>query len=93
MPTYDYVCTKCNSTVEVFQRISDPPKRQCPKCRGRLRRQIGSGAGLIFRGSGFYITDYRSESYKRAAKAEKESPASAAKGESSTKGEAAKKAS
>ncbi len=75
MPTYEYICTKCDRRMEVFQKISDPPKKRCPSCRGALRRAIGSGAGLIFKGSGFYSTDYRSESYRRAAKAEKESTA------------------
>ncbi|WP_026195624.1 FmdB family zinc ribbon protein [Verrucomicrobium sp. 3C] len=82
MPTYEYECAKCGAVVEVVQRISDPPLEECPKelpgeggqrCGGRLKRRISGGAGLIFKGSGFYLTDYRSESYKKAAKAEKES--------------------
>ncbi|MCX7825113.1 MAG: zinc ribbon domain-containing protein [Verrucomicrobiae bacterium] len=73
MPTYEYECNKCGHVFEVFQTIKEPPKKTCPRCKGRVRRLIGTGAGLLFKGSGFYITDYRSESYKSAAK--KESPA------------------
>ncbi|MGD9896876.1 MAG: FmdB family zinc ribbon protein [Candidatus Methylacidiphilaceae bacterium] len=78
MPTYEYECTRCEAVIEVFQRISDPPLQVCPKevCGGRLKRRISGGAGLLFRGSGFYITDYRSEGYKKAVKAEKESSSS-----------------
>lgn len=81
MPTYEYVCEKCGHEFEVFQSMKDPPLKVCPKelCkleqwgRGKVKRRIGAGAGLIFKGSGFYITDYRSESYKSAAKKESES--------------------
>lgn len=82
MPTYEYECAQCGAVIEVFQRISDPPLEECPKevdgqegkrCGGRLKRRISGGAGLLFKGSGFYLTDYRSEGYKKAAKAEKES--------------------
>jgi putative FmdB family regulatory protein len=71
MPTYDYKCDACGSTFERFQSITAEPSRKCPQC-GKLkaRRLISPGAGLIFKGSGFYITDYRSEGYKDAAKAE-----------------------
>ena len=75
MPTYDYKCTKCGYTFELFQRMTEEPKKRCPECRGKLERLIGGGAGLLFKGSGFYITDYRSDSYKSAAKAE-QSPVS-----------------
>lgn len=72
MPTYDYRCEACGHEFELFQYISEPVKRKCPECgRLRLRRLIGPGGGLVFRGSGFYITDYRSEQYKKAAAAEK----------------------
>ncbi|HSQ60524.1 MAG TPA: FmdB family zinc ribbon protein [Acidobacteriota bacterium] len=64
MPTYEYECEKCGHRFEVFQSMSDPPKKRCPKCKGKLRRLLGTGAGMIFKGSGFYVTDYRSESYK-----------------------------
>ncbi len=71
MPTYEYVCEKCGERLEVFQRITDPPRKRCPACRGALRKVLSAGAGLLFKGSGFYITDYRSESYRKAASAEK----------------------
>jgi len=88
MPTYEYVCAKCEETFDLFQSISERPITTCPKdlCRqktwgkGKVKRAITAGAGLIFKGSGFYVTDYRSEKYKEAAK--KESPAPAASGES-----------
>ena len=57
MPTYDYVCTKCGHTFEAFQRMSDKPLTRCPECKGTLRRLIGGGLGIIFKGSGFYSTD------------------------------------
>ena len=75
MPTYEYDCKDCGDRVEFFQSMSEGPKRKCPSCgapRG-LKRRIGTGAGIIFRGSGFYITDYRSDSYKKQAKKEMES--------------------
>jgi putative FmdB family regulatory protein len=74
MPTYEYECQKCNHCFEVFQRISERPKKTCPKCRGRVKRLLGTGAGLLFKGSGFYITDYRKPSYKQAAKSESSPP-------------------
>ena len=78
MPTYEYVCTKCDHQFEIFQSMKDKPLAVCPKekCKlkrwgkGRVKKMLGSGAGLIFKGSGFYITDYRSEGYKQAAKKE-----------------------
>jgi putative FmdB family regulatory protein len=71
MPTYDYVCGACDHRLEVFQSITAPPKKKCPACgRRKLRRLIGCGAAIVFKGSGFYQTDYRSESYKKAAAAE-----------------------
>jgi putative FmdB family regulatory protein len=71
MPTYEYACTDCEHQFEQFQPITAAPLRECPKCRRRtLRRLIGTGGGVLFRGSGFYQTDYRSESYKKAAEAE-----------------------
>ena len=76
MPTYEYECDKCHKTFELVQSMNDAPVSTCPKelCRqqkwgkGKVRRMVGTGAGLIFKGSGFYITDYRSESYKAAEK-------------------------
>ncbi len=71
MPTYEYECLKCGHEFEEFQSIKDEPRKRCPKCRGKVQRKIGTGAGIIFKGSGFYATDYRSDSYHQAAKAEK----------------------
>jgi putative FmdB family regulatory protein len=72
MPHYDYVCDNCQHEFELFQSITAKPKKKCPKCaKPALRRLIGPGAAIVFKGSGFYKTDYRSESYKRAAEAEK----------------------
>ena len=81
MPTYEYQCEKCNKTFDVSQSMKDDPLKTCPKelCqrkawgKGRVKRLIGTGAGLIFKGSGFYITDYRSEGYKAAAKSDSKS--------------------
>ncbi len=71
MPTYEYRCEACGAELELFQSMSEAPKRKCPECgKQKLKRKIGSGAGIIFKGSGFYQTDYRSESYKKAAAAE-----------------------
>jgi putative FmdB family regulatory protein len=72
MPTYDYICNTCGETFEIFHSIKDDPLTDCPKdqCQGNLKRKIGTGAGIIFKGSGFYETDYRSESYKKAAEAD-----------------------
>ncbi len=71
MPTYDYVCDACGHAFELFHSITDKPKRKCPKCsRLKLRRLIGPGAAIVFKGSGFYKTDYRSESYRKAAAAD-----------------------
>jgi putative FmdB family regulatory protein len=83
MPTYEYHCQKCDQNFEMFQSMRDKPLATCPKehCRlpkwghGRVKRLLGTGAGIIFKGSGFYITDYRSKAYQEAAK--KETPATA----------------
>jgi len=71
MPTYDYECEKCGINFEKFQNMKDDPIKKCPECNGPVRRLIGAGAGVIFKGSGFYATDYRSESYKREEKKDK----------------------
>ena len=72
MPTYDYVCEACNHEFELFQSIKEDAKSKCPECgKNKLRRLIGPGAAVVFKGSGFYKTDYRSESYKKGAAAEK----------------------
>jgi putative FmdB family regulatory protein len=83
MPTYEYHCQKCDQNFEAFQSMRDKPFRECPKelCRlpkwghGKVKRLLGTGAGIIFKGSGFYITDYRSKAYQEAAK--KETPSTA----------------
>ncbi|MBE3101249.1 MAG: zinc ribbon domain-containing protein [Firmicutes bacterium] len=68
MPTYDYKCKNCGHTFELFQGITEKPIRRCPNCkRLKLHRLIGSGGGILFRGSGFYQTDHRSKAYKQAA--------------------------
>ncbi len=78
MPTYDYECDACGHSFELFQSISEPVKKKCPECgKPKLRRLFGTGAAVVFKGSGFYQTDYRSESYKKAA--EKDKPASDSK--------------
>lgn len=89
MPTYDYECTKCGETFEVFHGMTDTSPRKCPVCGKKARKMIGTGAGVIFKGSGFYQTDYRSESYTKAAKKETESATAAEKG--STSGSSEKK--
>ena len=72
MPTYDYACQACGHEFEAFQSITAKTLRKCPECsKLRLKRLIGMGAGVIFRGSGFYETDYRSDSYRESAKADK----------------------
>ena len=72
MPTYDYECDACGHEFELFQSISAPVKRKCPKCsKLNLRRLFGTGAAVVFKGSGFYETDYRSDSYKKGAEKEK----------------------
>jgi len=70
MPTYEYACQKCGYEFEKFQSIKDEPVKRCPKCKGKVVKKISIGAGLLFKGSGFYITDYRSENYKKGAKSE-----------------------
>jgi putative FmdB family regulatory protein len=79
MPTYEYHCDACEHNFDEFQSINDKPLKKCPVCgKPKLRRVFGTGAAVIFKGSGFYQTDYRSESYKQAAKAEQESAKPAA---------------
>jgi putative FmdB family regulatory protein len=70
MPTYEYACRHCGHTFEKFQAITADPIDTCPVCSGQVERLIGAGGGLIFKGSGFYITDYRTEDYKKKVKAE-----------------------
>jgi len=101
MPTYEYSCQKCGQTFEAFQSMRDEPFKECPKelCRlpkwghGKVKRLLGTGAGLIFKGSGFYTTDYRSKSYKEAAQKESPSKPAEAGGKSSPSKETAKSSS
>lgn len=82
MPTYDYECDACGHRFELYQSISADPERKCPACKKlKLRRLIGTGAAVVFKGSGFYQTDYRSDSYKKSAAADSGSSSS---GSSST---------
>lgn len=79
MPTYQYRCNSCGYEFEEFQNITDSPVDVCPRCNNKPERVISGGMGFLFRGSGFYTTDYRSESYKQAEKREKETVSSATK--------------
>jgi putative FmdB family regulatory protein len=81
MPTYEYECDGCQHRFDEFQSMKDDPLKTCPKCgQEQLRRLFGAGAAILFKGSGFYQTDYRSDSYKKAAKAESGDGGSAGKG-------------
>jgi putative FmdB family regulatory protein len=86
MPTYDYKCNACSHTFEHFQSMKDKPLKKCPECgKNALERLIGTGAAVIFKGSGFYQTDYRSDAYRKSAEADKkpaETPASTDKSKS-----------
>jgi putative FmdB family regulatory protein len=87
MPTYDYQCDACDHEFELFQSISEPVKRKCPECgKQKLRRLFGTGAAVMFKGSGFYETDYRSDSYKKAAAKDKKSQDSGGKCEGKSGG-------
>ncbi|MBC7833752.1 MAG: zinc ribbon domain-containing protein [Phycisphaerales bacterium] len=90
MPTYEYRCNKCHHYFENFHSMKDKPKRICPACgKPALERLIGTGAAIIFKGSGFYQTDYRSESYKKSAEADKPSDKSATSDKASSSDKAA----
>jgi putative FmdB family regulatory protein len=83
MPTYEYVCPSCDHEFEAFQSMKDDPLKTCPACRRRsIKRKVGSGAGLIFKGSGFYITDYKN---KQPAKSESGNGSTGGEGGGSTK--------
>jgi len=83
MPTYDYECNACGHHFEAFQKMTDEPLKQCPSCAKRsVRRLLGTGAGVLFKGGGFYQTDYRSESYRKAV-AKESSPCAAGGGDCS----------
>ncbi len=86
MPTYDYECQTCGHQFEAKQSMKDPHLTDCPQenCAGPVKRKIGAGAGFIFKGNGFYITDYRSDSYKAAAKKDSESASASSSSSSST---------
>jgi len=91
MPTYDYECNGCGHEFELFQSIADSVKRKCPECgKNKLRRLFGTGAAIVFKGSGFYQTDYRSESYKEAAKKDKKSSEDSSSGKDKPKSEKSK---
>jgi putative FmdB family regulatory protein len=85
MPTYEYHCDACDHEFEEFQSMSEPELKKCPECgKKKLRRLFGSGAAILFKGSGFYQTDYRSESYKQAAKADQEALSSSSTAKNGT---------
>ena len=85
MPTYDYECDACGHEFELFQGINDPVQRKCPDCgKLKLRRLFGTGAAVVFKGSGFYETDYRSDSYKKAAEKDKKSAEGSSSSEKSS---------
>lgn len=89
MPTYDYQCEACGVEFEKFQRMSEEPLKKCPECgKLKVKRLFGTGAGILFKGSGFYETDYRSKNYSEAAK--KDKPESAAKKDTSKGSDASK---
>lgn len=100
MPTYEYICEKCGHEFEAFHSISAAPLKECPEdvCakkkwgHGKVTKKIGAGAGLLFKGSGFYITDYRSEGYKSAAKSDSSTSKTESKVESKAESKPAKKA-
>ena len=83
MPTYQYRCSECSHEFSEFQSITADPLSTCPECGGGVQRLISGGAGFLFKGDGFYITDYRSENYKKAEKADKESSSAKSDGSKS----------
>jgi len=85
MPTYEYECKHCKYTFEEFQRITAEPLKECPSCGKEVRRLLGTGAGIIFKGSGFYSTDYRSSSYDKDKKKAEEKPAKKESGDTKKK--------
>ena len=89
MPTYEYRCAECGNEFEQFGRMSDPPVQECPNCHAQAQRKISGGAGLVFKGSGFYITDYRGEGYKKAAESDKAPSSSGGESKSESKSEPA----
>ncbi|MEM7782225.1 MAG: zinc ribbon domain-containing protein [Planctomycetota bacterium] len=91
MPTYDYICDACGHHWELFQKISDDPVKKCPECgKKKAVRQFGTGAAIMFKGSGFYETDYRSDSYKKSAEADKPKKSDSKDGSSKSEGSSTK---
>ena len=89
MPTYEYQCSACGHSFEKFQSIKAAPIKKCPECgKSKVKRLIGMGAGLLFKGSGFYITDYRGDSYSKAAKADAPPASGESKPAAATSGDA-----
>jgi putative FmdB family regulatory protein len=86
MPTYEYECKECGHAFERFQSINDDPIRTCPECEGRVRRLISTGGGLVFKGPGFYATDYRRGPRPTEKQEKKESSSGSSKGDESKKG-------
>lgn len=80
MPTYEYECVTCNKIFDIFQKMSDKPLDKCPKCHKKITRLIGGGSGIIFKGSGFYATDYRKSKAESTPSKSKENPCSSSKG-------------
>ena len=89
MPTYEYRCPQCGNEFDKFGKMSDPPVTECTRCGAEAQRKISAGAGLVFKGSGFYITDYRGEGYKKAAEGDKGGSSSGGESKSESKSEPA----
>jgi putative FmdB family regulatory protein len=87
MPTYEYECSKCKDVFELFQSMKDEPIKKCPECGGKVKRLFGTGAGIIFKGSGFYETDYRSSNYQSDAKKDSSASSSSSSKSSDSKKE------
>lgn len=85
MPTYEYKCGHCGRKFEEFQKMTDPPITSCRFCHKNVERMISGGSGMLFRGSGFYITDYRSDNYKKAAKGDSVSTSATSKSDNQSK--------
>ena len=93
MPSYEYICESCGYEFELVQRMSDPPRKLCPRCRKKVTRKVGKGAGIIFKGSGFYATDYRSSDYKAKELADRSGSPAPASGTKASKDSGGSKAS
>ncbi len=87
MPTYDYECTSCKKVIEIFQQMSEEPLKKCPECGGKIKRLVGGGLGIIFKGNGFYVTDSKNKSSASSLKSDKkaaESSSASSEGKSSS---------